>query len=713
MLRPLTRGAGGGLIVGVWYGVFECLWTAMPWSAPRDADTIWHWAFSACLIGFYGLAAMAVGLVAALVRRVVAPGRTDGDVEHGRFAGGAVAGVFAVLFTLNLNQTDGASKAIAVLIVVGLLVGSAFAAGRSGGGGLHRAPWFVPLALLGVAWLLLDLLGTQGRVIKGLAVVLLLIVCAALSAFVTLIGGGRRFGPRSTPPLGVRARQFLWPVGVAAVVLLVAFLGARPAPRMATPTTAPAPRERSNVVLVVLDTVRAQNLSLYGYERDTTPVLKRLAGQATVFRHAVAPCDVTLTTHASIFTGLYGREHGAHFNDQGLGRALDESFRTLAETLSDAGFLNVAVVSNHVFFGAGYGLEQGFHYFDARPTPQFMILHRLGHALRDKKYTLRRPLHRFLKRLVPARQLERHYRRAERINAEAFELLADAKRRDVPFFLFVNYMDAHWPYVPPAPFDTRWPGKDPGFDSEHHYQVLREVVRDQERSITSSEREHLMSQYDGGIAYQDEQLGHLVERLKRDGQYDNSLIIITSDHGEAFGERVLVEHGVGVYQDQLHVPLVIKYPDSDKGRVVDGPVSLVDLMPTVLKLLQIPIPKAVEGRSLHGDGAKPSSPVLGESYPNVAFLGDRFQRVERALYELDHKFVWSTQGKAELYNLAKDPLEKDILKAEDLAASDAERSKQLQERLTLWLKNHPPAMIRQALSDPDNIERLRSLGYVQ
>ena len=556
------------------------------------------------------------------------------------------------------------------------------------------------MALVGAAWLVCELM-IDSPFLHQVGVV------GACALFAAAAG---RWAPLTALPKRVTPdvvqRRPVVAFVVALLLLAVGYSRVASPPRLGSPATeSAAPQIRSNVVLIVLDTVRAASLSLYGYTRDTTPHLRDLAGQATVYTRAIAPGDMTLSTHASMFTGLYARTHGAHFNDEGLGRPLQNQFVTLAELLSEAGYLTIGVVSNHVFFGSDYGLEQGFDTFDVRPAPQYVLLEQMRN---HPNFLLRGPVYHELRRRAPASQFERHYRRAAQINAVAFGLLEDVAQRGAPFFLLLNYMDAHWPYVPPPPFDTRWPGKDASFNTSRHHRLLRQVVKERRRHIRDAEFAHLTSQYDGAIAYMDDQVGRVVEQLKHQGIYDDCLLIITSDHGEAFGERDLVEHGIGVYQDQVHVPLLIKIPGARAGSVVDRPVSLVDLMPTVLGVLGRPIPDQVHGRSLRAQTTPEPERVVSESFPNVGFLGARFARVQRAIYVGSMKYIHATTGRRELYDLSADPLETDDLSQRRTAMFDS-----MQQRLERWLADQPEAPDSEALADEQTIQRLKALGYLE
>jgi len=203
------------------------------------------------------------------------------------------------------------------------------------------------------------------------------------------------------------------------------------------------------------------------------------------------------------------------------------------------------------------------------------------------------------------------------LNNSAFKWLE--KNHDQPFFLFINYMEAHTPYLPPPPYD-RYFGKDSKGIIVSRYakgdlsfltaetNLINSVLAGSHR-LTPEEREHIIVLYDGGICYLDHYLGLLFEKLKALKVYDNTLIIITSDHGEAFGEHNSMEHGLTLYEEVLRVPLIIKYPSAYLQRaVVEKRVSLVDLMPTILSFLGSPIPSGIDGEALGNS----SHPVIAE-----------------------------------------------------------------------------------------------------
>jgi arylsulfatase A-like enzyme len=311
-------------------------------------------------------------------------------------------------------------------------------------------------------------------------------------------------------------------------------------------------------------------------------------------------------------------------------------------------------------------------------------------------------------RIVPTADLDNRTLAAGNINRRLFRLLDEVKSQDRQFFLFVNYMDAHEPYVPPPPFDTRYPYKDES--SVWQYSELQNNVLKLEQVVTQRQRRHLISHYDGAIAYLDFHLGKLSARLKELDLYDNCLLIVTSDHGEAFGERNLLGHTVSVYQDQIHVPLIIKYPGIRRKVVVEDVVSLVDLMPTVLDVLDHEAPAGVQGQSLLKPKPGKRREVISESFSvgPVRALHPRFRRVERAIFVGPLKLISSTNGKRELYDLSKDPHEQ-----RNLYNSGDSLSQQLEGRLAKWMNSIRPPRGQPAELDRETLDRLKSLGYIQ
>ena len=506
------------------------------------------------------------------------------------------------------------------------------------------------------------------------------------------------FPPSHTPSL-------LLPILALMLVLGISFflrqvepsLGVR-ALKLSTPDLS-----RPNVILISMDTVRADHLSIYGYVGNTTPRLKELSQEASLYTNAIAPGDTTISTMASVFTGLYARKHGAHNDvpDYPWGRPLADKFQTLSEILSKKGYFTMSIVANYGYISHHFGLDRGFQYHDQRAPVPF-----LGGT---KFYSLRNLIRNILTCFASPSDFDQRYLRAQDINREVFTLLQKVKEKDIPFFLFVNYMDAHDPYIPPPPFDNLFPGKNKHFDLDRYHKLVTEVLK-LERKVTGGEYRHLVSQYDGGIAYIDFCIGKLIARLKKLGLYENCLIIIMSDHGEAFGERDLINHGVSVYQDQIHVPLIIKYPNIRENVVVNETVSLCDLMPTILDVLGFEMPGKVDGESILKLELSKSREVVSESFPEggMADMHIKFRRIERALFSGPLKFVNSTAGKREVYDLSRDLNEK-----ENLYNGKDSLSKELEARLNQWLKDTKEESSSTIQLGKGAIDRLKSLGYIK
>ena len=567
--------------------------------------------------------------------------------------------------------------------------------------------WTVSFIVLGIPWVVRIITPSESVQVKVAAVVALVLSVMVVSIAISAVHGRLQHleGGHTSRPAPRRATFILLLASLATFTMSTLprqhpYVGGAPIPSV---TTEPS---RPNVVLVVMDTVRADHLSIYGYERDTTPHLASLLDDATLYTNAIATGDMTLISHASILTGMYGTSHGAHFDFPMLpdGRPLAAEFTTLTEVLAAHGYSTLGVVSNFAYLSREFGLQQGFHYYDDRVFSHFFLG---GHA-----FYLRELVRQVLTHFSSPEVFDKRFRNAETINASAFDLIGSAREAEAPFFLFLNYMDAHWPYLPPAPFDTRYPGKLDGYTTKR-YDVLKERLMSLVGKMPKQDRDHLVSQYDGAIAYLDAQLGLLIEYLKNQDLYDDTLIIVTSDHGETFGERNLLEHAVSVYQDQVRVPLVVKAPNSHEPAEINVVVSGVDIMPTVLDFVGVSSPAHLDGRSLlDRDATKEVRFIVSESFGNPFFIDwhPRFDRTERAIYSDSFKYIRSTSGKQELYDLEANPMEQANRVDGELADAG-----ELDMRLDAWLeakRGRENTSTPETLSD-ETLRQLRSLGYVR
>ena len=397
---------------------------------------------------------------------------------------------------------------------------------------------------------------------------------------------------------------------------------------------------RPNVLLIVLDTQRADHLSSYGYGRPTSPHLDSLAAGGVLFERTFSPSSWTLTSHASFFTGRRLIEHGAG-NDSI--RILDDRFPTLAERLGAEGYATAGFVAN-VFWAARHtGLARGFtHYEDFYGTP--------GDAL--QRMTLFRELQRFTEWLGAIDIRGR--KRAPHINAEFLRWVR--RIDDRPFFAFLNYMDVHAPYLPVKGYEGRFGPVRPEFRP-----TRLEVGNQAGRTISAEERAHRIDRYDESLLYLDFHVGRLLGELERQGILDSTIVIITADHGELFGEHGFLEHGKTLYRQETMVPLIIRYPARISGGIrVRSTVSATRLAATITDLAGLTEP-VFPGPSLMAeierqDSMRPGSVVTELGRTRVRGTPAAKGWV-RSLASDQWHFILLQSGEQELYNLEVDPEE--------------------------------------------------------
>ncbi|MBM3987180.1 MAG: sulfatase [Planctomycetes bacterium] len=439
------------------------------------------------------------------------------------------------------------------------------------------------------------------------------------------------------------------------------------APSCAEPEMAP------NVVLLVLDTVRADHLSAYGYSRPTSPRLAALCERADRYALARSTAPWTLPSHASLFTGKFPFQHladaelvDAVFNDA---RPLSEEELTLAEALAAEGYATAAFAANRGYVNERMGLTQGFATFVNERHPG-VGMSELAHAW------------------------------------------VKARPQGQPFFLFVNYMDAHRPYNV-APVDGPNEAALPPA-SEENPSALLDALYEQVYGADAPPDPALVRKaidaYDRGIANADRGAGELLARLEQDGLLDGALVIVTADHGEYLGEHDLVEHSKDVYEPALRVPLIVKRPGQSRGRVIEEPASIADVPGLVLAEL----PEAV--RAKHAGQFPGQAGVRGlfaeinysRGKDMAAPWGERFLRERSALYLERWKVIRSSDGKHELYDLASDPREE-----RNLFAERPREAQLLLDTLARIQARSGGARARVGVREPteDELKELRELGY--
>jgi arylsulfatase A-like enzyme len=495
-------------------------------------------------------------------------------------------------------------------------------------------PWIIPagvaaLVLLPGVVLAAAALLRRRPVPLGLAVALLCFVgfldlCALLPlepwASLLLSAGlsvqAARVTRRRRPGF-LRLVRVTTPLFAGAVVILAACTsGARAwSERRAAAALPPAPPSARNVLLIVWDTVRARNASLYGHARKTTPNLERLAGRGVQFRRAFATAPWTLPSHASLFTGRWPHELSA-----GWKTALDGTHPTLAGRLGALGYDTAGFVANLDYCGRETGLARGFAHYEDYPLNGWEVFTRyigLGRRIDQISIAMLAEVVTFgrLRGADPVVPLSReHAKDAGDINRGFLDWLSWQRTRHRPFFAFLNYNDAHTPYKVP---DDRAEAFGLRPTSWHDRLVLQQWNMLDKTKLPFHDVQMANDLYDDSIAYLDRRLGMLLDELDRRGVLDETVVIVTSDHGEHLGDHLLFFHGCSLYRQAVEVPLVIALPGSvPPGRVVEEPVSLRDLPSTVLGLLGFDQAATFPGSSLarywarDGGTAPPMSDLL-------------------------------------------------------------------------------------------------------
>lgn len=457
-----------------------------------------------------------------------------------------------------------------------------------------------------------------------------------------------------------------------------------------------------NVVLIVLDAVRRDHLSCYGYGRRTTPNIDRLAEEAVLFQQAYTTSCWTIPAHASLFTGLYPSRHGA---DDLRADCLDSRHVTMAGYLGAWGYRTAAISCNG--FISGYtNLDRGFQVS--------VDVGRLRGGSRGILPRVVRGLHRRW------REQTVRDRGAARATKLALDWLSEQEAAR-PFFLFINYMDCHLPYRLRGADRYRFLGEG---ERERADAVPQDPfgVMAAERPLTRQALADLEALYDGALHYLDRQLGSLVRHLRNSGLYDRTLFVVTSDHGESFGEHGLMDHQYGLYEHLIAVPLLMRLPGGQRSaEAYRSPVQLIDLLPTMAGWL--------EGGSgdvaRHGwdglpifDGPRREAVVAEYPVPNLRTIRRRFPQADTSRFEVAlrsirvglDKLIERSDGEQELYDLDADPGER-----RNLAAARPDTVASLADRLSHVVGDWSASPEVRAVDDSGLAavrDRLRALGYI-
>jgi arylsulfatase len=415
------------------------------------------------------------------------------------------------------------------------------------------------------------------------------------------------------------------------------------------------------IVLIVIDTLRADHLGCYGYFRNTSPEIDAFAADALLFERAMTPVGTTLPAHVSLFSSTNPMRHGilgnlAFFH---VPVETDGRFRLMAQMLSDLGYDTAAFVSSPAV-GRDTGLGVGFDLYSEGDGEQ------------------------------PGRTAE--------VNTDHVLAWLDDADASRPFFLFVHYVDPHSPYEPPAPFADMYTPHDD----------LKEFLR--RRGVRPSTQVlRFNNRYDGEVRYTDTHVGRVLARLRQRGLYERSAIVLTADHGEGLGQHGWMFHS-RIHNEQLLIPMILRLPDRPDlvGQRYPDPVSLIDVLPTLVEGLDLPLP-AAQRSQLEGIDALSSERrayVLAErAQPQ---RGDRDKTTYFALAGARWKYFHRPRGRDLLFDLSSDPAE-----LQDVLAREPEVSQSLRHLLQQQLDDaagSAPLAVKGEIPESAR-DQLRRLGY--
>jgi len=464
-----------------------------------------------------------------------------------------------------------------------------------------------------------------------------------------------------------------------------------------------------NILWVIFDTTRADHLSLYGYERRTTPHLDELARSSTVFESAYASAPWTLASHAGMFTSTYSSQHWCNHEHP----YLQADRTTIASILTEAGY-DTAVFSANPWLDTPTALIRGFS-----------VAHPAWEAFNYTLYNLS-VVGRIRTSLIPGGQ-----DKGGRAVTDAFSTwFAEERDPKRPFFAFINYLEAHAPYheIPDVYRDRFMPdgvSAAEAVDVSVAFMTKMQAADDFEASPREIEIAHAL--YDGGIAHNDDLLNEVIDTLRQADHLDDTLIIVAGDHGELFGEHGLYGHDLGLFHPLLHVPLLVRWPNHvPGGKRIDAPVQLQDIFPTILAAsgLEDKGPDAIRGRSLFttidGD-ADPDRPVFAEYFspklpPLIAEiekmgLDPKHYRIQSVQIG-DLRLIEGPSSLVQLYDLGVDADEK-----HNVAESRAADVLYLKSVLEQFRRDNPMPENTDLGDVPEmdkaTRERLKALGYVQ
>ena len=382
-----------------------------------------------------------------------------------------------------------------------------------------------------------------------------------------------------------------------------------------------------NILVIVVDALRADHLSGYGYHRNTSPFIDSLAKTGTLFQNAISASSWTQPSHASLLTGRYVYDHQAEL------KPLDNRFPTIGEMLQLEGYRTGAFSGNTEFFTRRQGFGRGFlHFEDDYQSVQDDVLNSSLFGFLFDYYGLRKALK---YGGTPGRKY------AENTNQSILKWIDRDKTS--PFFVFVNYFDVHDPYLPPEPYRSKYTSvQNPGG-------LINGFLEHYSPDLTPEQVQSEMASYDGAISYVDDQIKYLLNEFKQRGLLENTLVVFTSDHGESFGEHGFFQHSASLYIQEVHVPLIFWWPGHiPANRSIDVPVTNSAISATILSLIKAqtnPFPgpaldPLIFGQIIEGDWPDPVSELAqftGASPKNPSTHGAMSSVFNQKLHYIVHE----------------------------------------------------------------------------
>ena len=463
------------------------------------------------------------------------------------------------------------------------------------------------------------------------------------------------------------------------------------------------PREPVNIVLISIDSLRADHVHSYGYPRETTPTLDRLAREGTLFENVVAESSWTLPTHMTMLTGLPAQTHGVEYFS---GSKLADSYQTLAEMLGEQGYRSFGIFSGpylHPVFGFG----RGFHRYESAMGKTVYDDESFDPDVPGSDASVKRT------NFMSHRNVTSHL-----VTEKAIELLGSGESG--PFFLFLHYFDVHFDYVPP---EELWRKFDPDYQGTMTGEAFQEN-NEIHAGMNPRDLEHLIALYDAEILYTDQQVGYLIDALDRNGLSESTLVVVTADHGVEFFEHGDKGHYRTLFDEVLKVPLIARLPGGVRaGARVREQVRHLDILPTLLSFAGVSDPgnrlREVGGESLAGVLEGEEAP---SSLPAISSL--RRDGYWASLRTPSFKYLVNREGSPEIelfYDLGKDPGERRPVRWTEADALDSGTREDFEGLRRSLLRGEAAAFAARAIPEgaedielPARVrEELRSLGYIQ